>query len=64
MDNKKFKRLVVAIAAFVVVVISISVLGILINAKKTAKLELVVAPSSAEIKIGGATTPPTKIRRT
>lgn len=55
MDNKKFKRLVVAIAAFVVVVISISVLGILINAKKTAKLELIIAPSSAEIKIGGAT---------
>ena len=55
MDQKKFKKLVIAIAAFIVITVIISVFGIVINAKKSAKLEIVVAPASAEIKIGGNT---------
>lgn len=54
MDQKKFKKLVIAITAFVVITIIISIFGIVINAKKSATLEILVAPASSEIRVGNS----------
>ncbi|MBQ3305970.1 hypothetical protein IJH02_00835 [Candidatus Saccharibacteria bacterium] len=52
--SRKSKLITIIITA-VLLILTISFVGILVNSKKTADLEILVAPASSEIKIGNST---------
>ena len=52
--SKKSKLITIIVAA-ILLILTISLVGIFVNSKKTATLEILVAPASSEIKIGNST---------